>query len=68
MYYMGMPIFDYARPKIIEITFSFPKFPAACKKIKNQFIPSIQSWDTVNDQTGPTRFWPRLSQILLTNF
>ena len=27
-----MPIFDYAHPKIIEATLSFPEFPPAFKK------------------------------------
>ena len=43
------------------ITFSFPEFVPSCK---NQFIPSIHSWDTVNfrvppisDHTYPKNFW-----------
>ena len=33
MIYKASPIFDYAQPKIIKLTFSFPTFVSACKKI-----------------------------------
>ena len=44
----------------MEVTFSFLEFISACKK--DQFIPSIWSWDTVNfesfDHSSQAHFWP----------
>ena len=36
---------DHAYPKVIEATFSFPEFVASWK---NQFIPTVYSWNTFN--------------------
>ena len=41
---MAKPIFDRTHPKIIEKTFSFPKFAPACKKS----VHSNTSFNTVN--------------------
>ena len=41
-----MTISDHDYPKITESSFSFPEFVSACQK--NQFIFSVNFWDTVN--------------------
>ena len=40
------PSLGHIHPNIMEVTFSFLEFISACKK--DQFIPSICCWDTVN--------------------
>ena len=42
--------FDHINPKIIEITFSFPEFAPACKKVVqpiNSFLRYSQFWNPV---------------------
>ena len=53
---MAMPIFGHAHPKIIEITFTIPKFAPACRKISSfhQFILQMQSILESCNQTGHT--------------
>ena len=41
-----MTISDHDYPKITESSFSFPEFVSACQK--NQFIFSVNFWDTAN--------------------
>ena len=51
---MTTTIFDQAHPKITEITFAFLNLH---HHAKNQFLPSIHSWDTANFKvTWPD--WP----------
>ena len=54
------PIFEHAHQKITKTTFGFPEIAPACKK--NQFIPSVCSWDTVNFRvpTGHTHAQPKI--------
>ena len=55
---MAMPLFEHANPKIIEITFSFPEFALACKKICffHLFIFEIQSILEFPYQTSTSTF------------
>ena len=50
---MVMHIFDHAYPKIIEVTFSFPEFPPACKNL----VHSINSFLRYNFRV-PWPVWP----------
>ena len=56
---MATPISDHAHPKIIEITFNFLNLH---QHAKNQFSPSIHSWDTVNFRV----LWPDWPHPFLT--
>ena len=71
---MTRPIFDQIHSKTSEITFTFPEFvPHA----KNQFIPSIHSWDSqfyspitrltipISDYAHPKNFWSTFMQICI---
>ena len=51
-----MAIFDHAHPKVIEATFSFPRFVSACKKISLFRLFEIQSSLEPREQTGPPIF------------
>ena len=50
---MAMPVFDHTHHKITEATFSFHMH----QDEKNQLIPSINSWDTINFKV-PWIDWP----------
>ena len=69
MIYKASPIFGYAHPVIIKVTFSFSKFVSACK---NQLISSIYSWDTAGfwdpRPKRPHPFWPTPPQNYWSNF
>ena len=62
MYQMVMPIFDHAHPKIIEITFSFPEFPPACKKSVHS-INSFLRYSHIESDRVP---WPDCPKSFLT--
>ena len=51
MNYMGTPNFEHIHPKIIEITFSFPEFAPACKKL----VHSINSFLRYSQFQSPVR-------------
>ena len=67
MYYMTMSIFDHTHHKIIKITFSFPEFPTARKKLVhsiNLFLMYSQFYSPVTrlatsilDHTHLKKFW-----------
>ena len=68
MNYMGRVSFEHIHPKIIKITFSFPEFAPAYKKVVysiNSFLRYIQFQSTVtrltkamSDHAHNKIFWP----------
>ena len=59
MIYMPSPIFDHVHPIIITVTFNFPKFVSACKKIRPfyRFILEIQQILEPQDLKDLAHFW-----------